>query len=62
MIALLGCLIHNNIKSGCLIKMNNHLRRETQEVYSREQELPRNVTITDTVISVTKKTKSGKRI
>lgn len=38
--------------------VNNHLSREIQEVYSREQELPRNVIITDTVvISVTRKIK-----
>lgn len=38
--------------------MNNHLSRKIQEGYSREQELPRNVIITDTVvISVTRKIK-----
>lgn len=38
--------------------MNNHRRREIQEVYSREQELLRNVIITDTVvISVTREIK-----
>lgn len=38
--------------------MNNHCRREIQEVYSREQELPRNVIITDiVVISVTREIK-----
>lgn len=58
MITLLGRLIHNNIKSGCLTTMNNLVSREIQEVYSREQELPRNVIITDTVMtSVTKETK-----
>lgn len=37
---------------------NNYLSREKQEVFSREQELPRNVIITDTMmISVTKETK-----
>lgn len=30
--------------------MNNHLSRETQEVYSRQQELTRNVIIPDTVV------------
>lgn len=34
--------------------MNTHLSKEIQDVYSREQELPRNVIITDiVVISVT---------
>lgn len=38
--------------------MNDHLSREIQEVYSREEELPRNVIIRDTVtLSVTKETK-----
>lgn len=38
--------------------MNNHRRREIREVYSREQELLRNVIITDTVvISVTREIK-----
>lgn len=38
--------------------MNNHLSREIQEVYSREQELPRNVIITNNVvISVTREIK-----
>lgn len=38
--------------------MNNHLSSKIQEGYSREQELPRNVIITDTVvISVTRKIK-----
>lgn len=38
--------------------MNNRRRREIREVYSREQELLRNVIITDTVvISVTREIK-----
>lgn len=38
--------------------MNNHRRREIREVYSREQELLRNVIITDTVVvSVTREIK-----
>lgn len=38
--------------------MNSHLSKEIQDVYSREQELPRNVIITDiVVISVTREIK-----
>lgn len=38
--------------------INNHLSKEIQEAYSREQELPRNVIITDTVvIAVTREIK-----
>jgi len=60
---LLGRLIHNNIKSGCLTTVNNHLSREIKEVYSREQELPRNVIITDTtIVSVTRDQKKNGRM
>lgn len=46
----LECLIRNNIKSGCLTTVSNHLSREIRELYSREHELPRNVIIADTVM------------
>lgn len=44
---------------------NNHLSREIQELYSREQELPRNVISTDTMMICDKRPRekwpNGKR-